>query len=374
MTDIELASASISIPLTSKIANERSGKCFLKVPTSTKEMFPYRCCNRLFESYDDILQHYDISHAPNGIIIGDPYPLSPTIQQERHQMLLQLAIALSPATDKLLSEGPAFPSAPLDIYSAPIIPQQLSQMDVDAALSILLQSQTALSQDTAYASKALHKRTLDSASFSLGSFLNNETKRFHEDNEIVVDCPPPHLLSASRVNGGDAIDDLERMLMSSLSFEDRASAAPVIIQHPLSVDTNAVVIESFQKQDILSPLSPTSQIDEVAAVTDLLSAIDRPFKCPHIDCRKSYKNRNGVKYHLAHGHLTPEEVDDLRKYSCRYEGCEKRYRNYNGIKYHLTHAHKGYYDVEKELKEIKEIAVQALCLLQNDVLGVEVAG
>lgn len=100
----------------------------------------------------------------------------------------------------------------------------------------------------------------------------------------------------------------------------------------------------------------------------------RPFVCSIPGCRKTYKNANGLKYHVIHGHrkkishhrATPgddmtgitgspgdacdgndidlreeeeEEAEDVRPYVCNLKGCGKTYKNANGLKYHLTHAH-----------------------------------
>ncbi|KXS18135.1 hypothetical protein M427DRAFT_53970 [Gonapodya prolifera JEL478] len=97
---------------------------------------------------------------------------------------------------------------------------------------------------------------------------------------------------------------------------------------------------------------------------------DKRYVCPLPGCGKVYKNRGGLKYHMAHSHPAApfppvpqpppqptitvkipagllgrngkrgRNVPDLYKpYLCAVEGCGKRYKNLNGVKYHLEHAH-----------------------------------
>ncbi|KAJ3291825.1 hypothetical protein HK104_005785 [Borealophlyctis nickersoniae] len=124
----------------------------------------------------------------------------------------------------------------------------------------------------------------------------------------------------------------------------------------------------------------------------------RPFVCPHRHCGKTYKNFNGLKYHLSHRHLNPESNSDqgpdgsdsdededvssgqetttivengatvvqfrcskpncecvfatkkalkehrrhvhgAKPFKCTHHGCGKAYGSRPGLKYHLTHAH-----------------------------------
>jgi len=68
----------------------------------------------------------------------------------------------------------------------------------------------------------------------------------------------------------------------------------------------------------------------------------KPFRCPYPGCTKSYKNRNGLKYHTQHGHQQEEFYADLevcKPFVCTVKGCNKRYKNSNGLKYHLEHSH-----------------------------------
>ncbi|KAJ3194665.1 Transcriptional regulator of ribosomal biogenesis proteins [Entophlyctis luteolus] len=79
--------------------------------------------------------------------------------------------------------------------------------------------------------------------------------------------------------------------------------------------------------------------------------LDKRFFCPV--CKKEYKNANGLKYHLNHSHVEPNELpagyyfgkkkkeaEDMSKpFVCTVRKCGKRYKNLNGLKYHIEHGH-----------------------------------
>ncbi|KAJ3274808.1 Multiple epidermal growth factor-like domains protein 8 [Terramyces sp. JEL0728] len=105
---------------------------------------------------------------------------------------------------------------------------------------------------------------------------------------------------------------------------------------------------------------------------------EKPYKCTgYPDCNKSYKNSNGLKYHLIHVHgdnpgaSTPEfgEFDasqpnspasfvhpQYRRYQCPFKECDKKYKNLSGLRYHFTHTHSHLTEEEIKnlLREVKE--------------------
>ncbi|KAG8701106.1 hypothetical protein FRC08_004278 [Ceratobasidium sp. 394] len=79
--------------------------------------------------------------------------------------------------------------------------------------------------------------------------------------------------------------------------------------------------------------------------------LSKPFKCPTPGCNKSYKQANGLKYHITHGQcsfvpmdprlegLEEEDFDRVtRPYDCRVGNCTRRYKNMNGLRYHYQHS------------------------------------
>jgi transcription factor SFP1 len=97
----------------------------------------------------------------------------------------------------------------------------------------------------------------------------------------------------------------------------------------------------------------TSASTDVTPQPSLFST-HRPFRCPQPGCQKSYKQANGLKYHMLKGQcnfevrdamewagLTQEEAEERAKpYACAAgDGCLKRYRQANGLKVSLFHCH-----------------------------------
>lgn len=81
--------------------------------------------------------------------------------------------------------------------------------------------------------------------------------------------------------------------------------------------------------------------------------LSKPFKCPKLGCMKSYKQANGLKYHMTHGQCNfnpPPELESLqglsereaerrlRPYCCQVAPCQRRYKNMNGLRYHYQHS------------------------------------
>lgn len=79
--------------------------------------------------------------------------------------------------------------------------------------------------------------------------------------------------------------------------------------------------------------------------------LSKPFKCPTPGCNKSYKQANGLKYHITHGQcsfvpmdprlegLEEEDYERVtRPYDCRVGNCTRRYKNMNGLRYHYQHS------------------------------------
>jgi len=107
-----------------------------------------------------------------------------------------------------------------------------------------------------------------------------------------------------------------------------------------SSTTSADTYNNKDKQDTQNsnPVSPNNNPIELYDQ----SLNNKPFRCPYPGCTKSYKNRNGLKYHTQHGHQQEELYADLevcKPFVCTVEGCNKRYKNSNGLKYHLEHSH-----------------------------------
>lgn len=103
--------------------------------------------------------------------------------------------------------------------------------------------------------------------------------------------------------------------------------------------------------------SRTNSISSTVSRPTSSLLVNKPFKCPKPNCNKSYKQANGLKYHMTHGscNFTPckegemlkEGMSDsevreiekrLRPYACGVGDCARRYKNMNGLRYHYQHS------------------------------------
>ncbi|KAJ1980172.1 hypothetical protein H4R34_002555 [Dimargaris verticillata] len=77
----------------------------------------------------------------------------------------------------------------------------------------------------------------------------------------------------------------------------------------------------------------------------------RPFRCAMNGCYRTYKNVNGLHYHIFHSkgsaaHFFPapdgsinEDLCEDKPYKCTEPNCRKKYKNANGLQYHRVHTH-----------------------------------
>lgn len=82
-----------------------------------------------------------------------------------------------------------------------------------------------------------------------------------------------------------------------------------------------------------------------AGANGINALMSKPFRCPTAGCNKSYKQANGLKYHITHGQcnfmprdpaldgLNENEADEkARPYVCQVGSCTRRYKNMNGLR------------------------------------------
>ncbi|EGN97439.1 hypothetical protein SERLA73DRAFT_161479 [Serpula lacrymans var. lacrymans S7.3] len=128
--------------------------------------------------------------------------------------------------------------------------------------------------------------------------------------------------------------------------------------------------------------SPCSTVTPRASTTLSRPAssllLSKPFRCPKTNCNKSYKQANGLKYHMTHGSCNfapPKDLEQvqallaskrsareaageddagisegelrevereaerrLRPFACGVGECQRRYKNMNGLRYHYQHS------------------------------------
>ena len=149
-------------------------------------------------------------------------------------------------------------------------------------------------------------------------------------------------------------------------------ASPVAAQghasyHPLSAHASTSASESTTPSPTSTPRASTTLSRPASSL--LLS---KPFRCPKPNCNKSYKQANGLKYHMTHGscnfappkdlealqallaekgvvvngndrsgvQITEGELREvereaerrLRPFACGVGDCQRRYKNMNGLR------------------------------------------
>ncbi|KAI0065190.1 hypothetical protein BV25DRAFT_1784788, partial [Artomyces pyxidatus] len=133
-----------------------------------------------------------------------------------------------------------------------------------------------------------------------------------------------------------------------------------------------------------NPTTPTQPASPTARASTTLSRpassllLSKPFRCPKPNCNKSYKQANGLKYHMTHGSCNfapPKDLEALqallaekgvgvgangeqgrgmsegelrevereaerrlRPFACGVGECQRRYKNMNGLRYHYQHS------------------------------------
>ncbi|KAJ7673437.1 hypothetical protein B0H17DRAFT_1183228 [Mycena rosella] len=163
-----------------------------------------------------------------------------------------------------------------------------------------------------------------------------------------------------------------------------ASATPSRVSTPTSTHAPALP----------SPATPAAAATTPATAGPSILLPHKPFRCPKPNCSKSYKQANGLKYHMTHGSCNygpakdleavrallerkrataaaaastssststpaPEEEEEagaggepsplsqaelnevearVRPFACGVGDCARRYKNMNGLRYHYQHS------------------------------------
>lgn len=137
---------------------------------------------------------------------------------------------------------------------------------------------------------------------------------------------------------------------------------------------------STSSDSTASPKALTSQQRASTTLSRPASSLllSKPFRCPKPNCNKSYKQANGLKYHMTHGSCNfapPKDLEQvqallaskrsareaageedqgitegemrevereaerrLKPFACGVSDCQRRYKNMNGLRYHYQHS------------------------------------
>ncbi|KIY61929.1 hypothetical protein CYLTODRAFT_199689 [Cylindrobasidium torrendii FP15055 ss-10] len=209
----------------------------------------------------------------------------------------------------------------------------------------------------------------------------------------VEECVPPALLFSTNASP-ESTPSTSRLPSPQAPPSDASAVPPTKASPPSSAAPKAlkVTVPPPQATNNQDPLRPTPASLGRPTASLLLS---KPFKCPRPNCNKSYKQANGLKYHMTHGtcnfappkdleqvqallerkrrdraaavaagqieegpadsgvpnnspygEITDAELREvereaerrLRPFACGVGDCTRRYKNMNGLRYHYQHS------------------------------------
>ena len=143
--------------------------------------------------------------------------------------------------------------------------------------------------------------------------LTSQQERHLQQQEQSSGCVPPALLFASTST------------MGSMSPSSSGSRVPSPSQGGSNLRCSASAVSRIAKALSVPHIPPIAGMTGIAASTatlphtSSLSAtrpqapllLSKPFRCPKPNCNKSYKQANGLKYHLTHGSCNFAPPKDL---------------------------------------------------------------
>ncbi|EJD55652.1 hypothetical protein AURDEDRAFT_148040 [Auricularia subglabra TFB-10046 SS5] len=128
-----------------------------------------------------------------------------------------------------------------------------------------------------------------------------------------------------------------------LRISELPCASPAVLFSPSNTPSPAVSRAPSPDPTQLArrPSKLSIAASEDTADSDAAPPRSKAYKCPKEGCNKSYKQANGLKYHLTHGQCNFAPVDpnsdEVKPYLCQ-AGCGKRFKNMSGLRYHYQHA------------------------------------
>jgi len=122
------------------------------------------------------------------------------------------------------------------------------------------------------------------------------------------------------------------MLVTSTSTSGSSPPVTFVDESPSAgTQPGSPTQQQLQLQQFHMHQHQIQQQHEAAAAANSLD-----FRCTLPGCDKGYKNANGLRYHIRHGHQLKSED---KPYKCAEPNCGRSYKNANGLKYHRIHGH-----------------------------------
>jgi len=143
----------------------------------------------------------------------------------------------------------------------------------------------------------------------------------------------------------------------------KTTAAPTTTTTGITVATSTTAATTTTTATTTKPNSSSNNIP------DDKSTIDKPYHCPHPGCNKSYKNPNGLAYHIERSKLsghpsattttssssssiahsdsspitpatTPPPIGNIGQFECTFDHCGQRFETSNKFFHHINTRHK----------------------------------
>ncbi|TDL23513.1 hypothetical protein BD410DRAFT_897560 [Rickenella mellea] len=167
---------------------------------------------------------------------------------------------------------------------------------------------------------------------------------------VVTSISPSHSTSSSLPPSTFAQQQVQRPNQDTETQNRRSMPPPPALQQPQAqpeqpatkepkhTNTNVQRKPKSKPPVIPPPPAKTKDIEPAVAIhkTDRIEPArhNKPFVCPRPGCKKSYKQANGLKYHLKLGSCNSILKDRKHSFHCPNPGCVKRYTSAGGLRYH----------------------------------------
>lgn len=378
----------------------------------------YTCCGLHLTDLHALLEHFEevhiIASAAAAPHIGVPFNPQPSQQQQAQQSYFP------PPQQQQQQQAYPTPFDPddMDLDSAPAPSESSSPRSgsggstpPDTPVSTPLEAYGQYSYANPYSSPPSpapfsakpHLGPLHTSFYGFPNTAPASANPAHDgmrtnDTAAGASCVPPALLFSANPPSAASSSTMTADQQNPASASSTASAPNQQQQQQQQQPPPPTVPRPVVRANALAPPpagEPSTSTVKANSVANVLSTISsKPFKCPKPNCNKSYKQANGLKYHMTHGScnfapakevehvkdlllerrkqqqqlqggmggatsngaqlstspsleglteddllsLSREAEKRLRPFACGVGDCQRRYKNMNGLRYHYQHS------------------------------------
>jgi len=128
--------------------------------------------------------------------------------------------------------------------------------------------------------------------------------------ETMTVLRPHHTNAADNINSNSSIHSAHSRTLNLNAFPPSRATRPTPHASLLRYYSRTATSRLILRKHRTSPLSLPFPVPASPATSLLLS---KPFKCPKPNCNKSYKQVNGLEYHITHGGSNFTRPKDLKR-------------------------------------------------------------